>query len=727
MRVLIAPLLLILLLPLPAAAQDFRALRDSLSGIRDTIALRAALPRRADRNDAAALLRAGLVELRLYELTARRERARRARSHFGRAQEVAPGQAWAHYGWALAMLPEIDRPVRATEIVTLDALNEVLGVDPRSRARRALERAVRLDPGLTDAAALLARLAEETRDRDATVQARTVLERQFAARGDAVAGLGLARAATALGDHEAAAAAARQVAATDPEHAAEAHRAAALALFHLPDRAADAVAEYYAGVTGWDDVLAQLYYRDIELLVSDREELLWVSADLAGRRAWLREFWQLRAALGGVSAAQRIVEHYRRIADADRFFRRATRYGAPPGNALSYEPFHDRYDDRGVIYIRHGAPREVVRSVDRAPRTSRLGRGLPSFDPEESWVYLDDRGRPVMYNFKRYGSEGYDSWLLLYLVPCGRDFVEPRLAFAPQLFKLMTRCDPSDRRTLSQPFRKSAYEALRTDSHRPAFLIDVPFHYDVFTFRGTSGSTDVVTALSVAGERLSAQRLADGGAEYALNLRVAVVDTAARTSARRDTVLRLLTSAPLQGDQRLRAHLALSVPPTPAAIHRTVVHDAADPARGQVYGTPLVVPDYFTGTLAMSDVVLAAPDSAGAFQRGAVSLSLVPWAAYRGGAFRVFYELYELTPGGSYTTELRVERAGGGLSRLFRSSTLIRLRFDEVAPDAGGPVQHVRDVQVELDPGEYRLRLRITDQASGTSIERERRLTIAKP
>jgi hypothetical protein len=725
MRARFTPVLLLLLLPpLPARAQDFSVVRDSLAGVRDTLALRAALPRDLRGADAATLVRAGLLELRLYELTAERDRAKRSRARFDRARDVAPGVAWGHYGWALAMLPEIGRPVGSMELVTLDALNEVLGVDPRSRARRALETAVRLDPGLTDAAVLLARLAEETRDRQATVQARTVLERQFSAGGGAAAGLGLVQAAAALGDHEAAAATARQVAARDPEHAAAAHHAAARSLFRLPGRTADAVAEYYAGVSTWDELLAEAYYDDLEMLVSEREALLWAGADLAGRRAWIREFWELRAALGGVSAEQRITEHYRRMAAADQHFRRTTRFGAPPTNALSYKLLDDRFDDRGVIFIRHGAPREVIRTVDRARRVGRGEITAPPFDPEESWIYHDDQGAPVMYNFKRYGSQGYDTYLLVYLLPCSRDFIEPRLEFAPQLFRLMQRCHPSDVRGLSQGFRKRTYEALRTDSHRPSFLLDVPFHYDIFTFRGASGSTDVVTAMSVAGEQLHAQRLADGRAEYALAMRVAVIDTVARTSARRDTVLRLITSAPLEGAQRLRAHLAVSVPPTDGAIQRTVLYDALDTVRGQAYGGPLDVPDYATGSLAMSDVVLAAPDSAGPFQRGGVSLSLVPWAAYQGGAFRIFYELYELTPGGAYTTEVRVERAGGGLLRLFRSGTLIRLRFDEVAPESGSALQQLRDVRVELDPGDYVLRVRITDQGSGRTVERARQLTI---
>jgi GWxTD domain-containing protein len=720
-----ALLLLALLLPLSAHAQDYSALRDSLLAVDDTIALRAALPPRPDRADAATLVRAGLLELRLYEITARPERARHARDRFGRARDRAPDLAWAHYGWALAMLPEVDQPVGSMELVTLDAFNEVLGIDPRSRARRALERAVRLDPELTEAAALLARLAEETRDREASEQARSVLERQFAASGDGQAGLGLARAAAALGDHEAAAAAARQVAARDAARAPEAHRAAALALFRLAGRTSDAVAEYYAGVSSWDEVLAREYYRDVEMLVTEHEALLWAGADLAGRRAWLREFWELRAALGGVSAEQRIAEHFQRVAIAERVFRRATRYGAPPTNALTYELIDERYDDRGVIYIRHGAPRDVIRTVDRAPRQTRAGAGLPAFDPEESWIYRDDRGQDVMYNFKQFGSAGYDSYLLVYLVPCGRDYIEPRLQYAPQLFRLLGRCDPSSQRSLSQRFRRNAYEALRTDSHRPVFSLDVPFHYDVFTFRGASGSTDVVTALSVAGERLTTQKQADGSVEYALGLRVAVVDTAARTSARRDTVIRVLAPAPVRGEQRLRAHLAVSVPPTEGAVQRLVLRDAADTRRGQVYGGPLVVPDYATGELAMSDVVLAAPDSVGPFQRGAVSLSLVPWAAFRGGAFRVFYELYELTPGATYTTELRVERAGGGIGRLFRRGTLMRLRFEEQAPEGTGAVQQVRDVRTELTPGQYRLHIRITDR-SGKSVERERPLTIPK-
>src|SRR5690606_11551365 len=115
-----------------------------------------------DRDAASAGVAAGLAALRIWEITAEREHARRSRTHFDRAAHNDATNAWAHYGHALSLRAEMDRePGRF--VTHINAARD-LGLDPVSRARRALERAVALDPSLPGAADLLAQYAVDTRD-----------------------------------------------------------------------------------------------------------------------------------------------------------------------------------------------------------------------------------------------------------------------------------------------------------------------------------------------------------------------------------------------------------------------------------------------------------------------------------------------------------------------------------------------------------------------------------
>jgi hypothetical protein len=145
---------------------------------------------------------------------------------------------------------------------------------------------------------------------------------------------------------------------------------------------------------------------------------------------------------------------------------------------------------------------------------------------------------------------------------------------------------------------------------------------------------------------------------------------------------------------------------------------------GMTYGGTVALPDYSGDALMLSDIVLVAPDSAGSFQRGPHSMSLVPTQVFPGGRFNVFYEVYNLPPGAAYRTELRIERVRRGvLPGLFGRSDPLALSFDDLAPEEGAdPHYQLRTVTAPLAPGEYVLRVRL--RSGGGEAERTRRFTV---
>jgi len=682
--------------------------------------------------DAVALLTRGFAGMRLFAITGNRERADRARDAFERAGDLDPDNAWAWYGLGLTWAQRINRdPPR---VVMFRALAEALGSDPTSRALHALRRSLELDPGLTPAAVALVPLAIGKHDEDALRMAGATLSRdQVEGRFSVPALDALARAALALGNPDIALEAARRVATANGDEPAATYRLAhALFAAGMDEEGRQA---WFNAVARLTPDLARNFFDDLRPVADDWERERWERLDLDGRQDWLREFWTTRSALAGMSVATRIGDHYRRLDVANRRYYRRRKWGAPPRNALLLERPDLPFDDRGLIYVRHGEPVRILHSMGTFSRS------------DESWIYRGLDGEFRMFHFFRYASasrssgvagnpassfadgedgDAYNEFVLVYVLPCG-DWVDDRIPYDPRL-RLLCR-DDVDRRTISAEVRRDARAGLRFDSDAPDFDRALPFVWDLYTFRGNDDATDVIAGVVLPADSLTPSPAWQGVA-WDLDVSFVVADTSFGRVARVDTTLRLRRDRRPPTATALRLTLSMPVVPGTHQAQRLVVKDALTPRHGRLVGRELDVPDYAGHDLMLSDIVLAEPDSGGSFRRGDIALGLVPTREFRGGAFRAYYEIYNLTPDASFTTTIEVENVRGGISRLvhglFGGGPVARLRFDGIAPPTGTLSRQLRRVDTELEPGNYRLRVRVTDRNTGRSTEKDREFTVVR-
>ncbi|MEO5509866.1 MAG: hypothetical protein ABIV28_02060 [Longimicrobiales bacterium] len=700
---------------------DPRVIKDSLSRITVRRAVRDIEQQHARSGTIGGLLAAGFAALRSWELSHLAEDAKNARRHFERAREIDPSSPWPLYGWAAAMMPLIkdtDDPGRLG-FTGDNALVEDLGLDPRSRARRALEKAVAIDPTNVDAVRLLGRLGVETRDEQAIAQATAALKTLAAnSPDDPAAFIALADAALASGDLETAASSAK-AAATIARGTllAHAHHIAARALLRMPGREAEGQQEYFNGLRDMSREETARYFDELRGIATTSEMAQIERLPFVQAPSWIQVFWDMHAAMSGVTVSHRLAAHFKRLPHAEAYFRREQHFGAPTRNALLLDRPESPFDDRGVIFLRHGEPDDVVRSRNT-----------------ESWVYMNLGGRPEMYHFTdgaAEGPQGFNDWYLMYNLPCDSDFIGARAQYDNRLAKLMHHCDdPLTIREVSALVRRDVREALATDMDRIGFTRLLAATYDIYTFRGEKGWTDVVATIGVQASRMKPLTLENGDKLYAVNASLIVIDTAARDVARKDTVIEAKAETIANRGSVVLGDVSLSTLPAAGIVHRVMVADAYDETHGQLYGGPLKVQDYSGSNLMISDVVLAAPDRGGSFNRGAVSLSLVPWQAFSRGEFRVFYELYNVSPGHPYTTELKLESIKGGVSGavsgLLGRRPAVSLRFEDVAPASSLVIQQVRDAQASPEPGEYRLTITITDGRTGQKVSRSRPVTVIR-
>ena len=748
MRTVYPTLLLLLALPASAAAQqrDFTAFADSVAKIRNIAALRELDAASVASARDGSWIEAGLIRLRLHELTDDARDLERARAAFEEAERRDPSSAWAAYGTGVCLVrgPEIQIPSPGgilDDVVLAQSLAEVFGLDPRSRARRAFRRALELDPGHAGAAIELGRLALDSRVPDDLAEARDAVRTAAAYHpGDPDLLLALADLEAALGNQEASAAAAQEAVEAGADAAGT--YAYALALLRTPGREAAGARAYLDAVEALTPAAAARFYEDLLPIVTDDEDLRWQTANLERRRAWLRAFWEERAALAGKTVAERIAEHYRRLAVAHERYRSSGKRGAAPGDALLREPAEDRvlpFDDRGIVYVRHGEPDHVI-------QTTHAG-----LHANETWIYTNPDGTSQSFHFVRLPNAPDFRLVSDLFAALNREeldaaiaLIQDRAPYDESLHGILAKLrrvrdarieDPGaavadlrmERLEASAENRTATLAALERDTDRPRFDRDLPFYFDLYTFRGAAGKTEVTAAIAIPGELL--EPVTSGGETlYSVDVSLIVLDTAAGTISRVDTTYNYRSPDRLAKGEHLRTHVRLEAPPSDSAVYRISVRNAADRSQGHLYGGTLGVTDYRGGELMLSDIVLAEPDS-GTWHRGAARLALVPPRQFPAGEeVTLFYEIYDLPAGSPYEVEIVVEggeRSGiiPWLGRLlgFRRGR-IRLRFQgEARTDDLGRVQEIRRVASELPPGSYRIRVTVTDLSTGATATREKR------
>jgi hypothetical protein len=248
---------------------------------------------------------------------------------------------------------------------------------------------------------------------------------------------------------------------------------------------------------------------------------------------------------------------------------------------------------------------------------------------------------------------------------------------------------------------------------------ELPFYFDLYTFRGDAGRTSVVAAVAVPLEKLNRRER-----DYRLDVSLILADTAEKRVIRHDDSLSLRVP-PANDSDLFRLHVEVAAPPSQSTVQRVIVSDPSEPGIGQLYGGPFPVPDYRGSKLMISDLVLAEPVSGGRWRRGGVALALVPTGYFRGGSFNVFYEIYNLAQDAPFNTEIEIEpvreTAGQKLRGLFGGKSKMTLRFSGVASNVvNGTLQELRRVDAPLPPGKYRLSVTVTNPATREAVRTER-------
>lgn len=697
----------------PAQRDSLDALRDSLARVADSAALAALETRmiayaREHREEPMVHLRLGLVALRLGQL-GRRDGFDDAAGEFEWATDLAPDWPWGWYGRGLAESGILDSPVSLVA-----GLQAMFGKDRLARTAANFARAAEVDPSFTRALTDLAATALEQRINIKLELALEALRRgagTVAGRDTAVL-LARGRVEREAGDADSSVAAFRAYLERGGD-AALGRLELARSLFVTGSL--DGVAPYYEAAAAGAPAADSALRRDLVALAADSDLAALDARHGAARAEWLRAFWERRDVADLRPAGERLREHYRRLWYARRNFRLVStrrQYRIEE----RFRSYSKDWDDRGIIYIRHGEP------------TARATIAINDLPLNQSWRYERPEGDLIFHFVARedvqdwklveslYDILGFDQAVALrsgIATPDQRallsTLLQSRSGFAPVYDRLLASGGVGtvglmDRERLAG--RRSIATGTTTDSYALRFAGPLPAAQWELLAAGTADGTPMVHfTWAVPGGSLVAVP-STRGPLYPVRVRIAVTALpGGRTAAFVDTTTLFVSGHPVGREEWLVGRV-----PVPLAPGRYLWHMALQEGEAGARSAldTLVIPD--GSALALSDLVLGAPTSGLRWVRApGDTVWFNPVGALRADVpLQLFYEVLGLRAGEPYRTELRVTKPGGlgFLGRLFGRGASLTVRSEDRAPAGRATLQRALDL-TRLAPGTYTLELSV--------------------
>ncbi|MEO8138409.1 MAG: GWxTD domain-containing protein [Gemmatimonadota bacterium] len=713
---------------LAQSPEDRRALqgfRDSLETTGDSVALvqleqRLIVVAKADRNNPINHLRLGFLAVRLGDLGSK-SRYDDGAGEFQWATELVPTWPWAWYGLGIAE----DR-VGDSQISIVQGLQAMFGKDHLTRAANAYARSVQEDPSFVDGLVELAATALRQRINIKTDIAREAL-RQAAATSAAANPevlLYRGRVEREVGDVDSALAAFRGYLAKGGRHGLGELELARTEFLH---GSLDGQRAYYDGAESADSGSVGEYRADLALIANDSALAEFDHNTGERRAAFLRRFWGQRDRGALLREGERLREHYRRLYYARRNFQlvSANRHY---DIVERYRSGSREYDDRGLIYIRHGEP------------TQRATYSAPGMELNESWHYRRADGDLVFHFMAREDVQDYKLVESLFDVlgfsdavalrgdrdnsagaGLANELLTTRDRFAPVYSRLIAAGTAGSQKYLTEERmlgRRSIALGTRTDSYELTYARQLKVSTDVVVAgRDSTGSLMHVT-YAIPGSALH-DIATERGHVYPVRVRLSVTDRTGRNVASVDTTTLFLSRDPVPSNEHLVGKLRVPVIPGPLSYRLAI--EQGDESGVMLPTDTLTAGDFSGQQLEISGLVLGSR-AANLTWRPAPgdTVWFNPLGRYRRSTeMELYYEVYGLEPGAPFQTTILVTKQGGGgfLGIFGARKPAIRLGFED---HAQGLATHIgRSVALDrLSSGRYWIEVVVKDAAGGTRTSR---------
>lgn len=528
---------------------------------------------------------------------------------------------------------------------------------------------------------------------------------------------------------------------------------------------------FFAAVERIDGPIeAAFVMEDVKYVITPEELRTYRTANgPSNYRKFFRSVWARRDPTPARAVNVRLREHYERLMVAEQKYvfdgLRLWRNNPDKLDRLEFPaPYHlnHEFNDKGLVYIRHGEPDDRVVTLEGAGRMdsfrgylgsqSSLPMGkqqspLASWHPNESWRYSY---RELDFHFLIAEGGTGNNWRLTPSIT-NLSLLEDREHWGG-VYVRMTRAAqealeaanesgsaPSssvldfsqDRDRMASESAEDVRIGFRTDRYTwPEDVSVIDFSHLYAAFRGSNGRTDLVLSYAVRPDDLPEERR-----EETDTLQIetgAAVHGPDWEEHFRERSVRSLANRPIR-----RLHTISAVPDS----YRVSFHARTLDGRMQgAYQGRIQVPAYTAGTLGMSDPVPAyAVDPTGekgALRRSGHGVRVNPSAAFsRDESLLVFFELYDLAldenDETAYRVSYRLAEEGdepGFFGRLFGADEphTVTLETERTGSNPSPAEYAELDVQ-EAPPGTYELTVTVRDLVGAQTVERSRSVTLLEP
>ncbi|MEA2723595.1 MAG: hypothetical protein QOH59_1366 [Gemmatimonadales bacterium] len=700
----------------PEERAELERFRDSVASTVDSSGLLGLEKRLIDsakvnRSDAMIHLKLGFLSLRLGDLGGQAHYDDAA-SEFQWGIDLQPSWPYAWYGMGLA-----EYGVGDSQISFVTGLKTMLGKDALTRSAVAFARSAEIDPSFVRGLVDLANTALRQRVNIKLGVALEALRRSAStpAGNDPQVLLARGRVEREVGDGDSA------LVAFNGYLQSGSNRGLGLlevARTQLLLGRFEGVTPYFEGAMVEDSTTVAGYRSDLATIASDSVLGEFDSEQGPRRASYLRHFWGQRDLADLRTDGERLQEHYRRLFYARKNFQ-LTSNNRHYDIVERYRSGSRDFDDRGVIYIRHGEP------------SSRATYAAPGLEPNESWRYTRTDGDLIFHFIAREDVQDFKLVESLFDVLGFSSAVKLQdrsdrgdNAMAEQLMLSREQLSPIYRRLQAagrgstgryqNQERRAGQESIAvgttSDSYELRFPNELKATSEVLAVGRDSIGHQVQIAYAIAGSSLEPVTVTRGFL-YSVRLRFVAMDEKDKVVASLDTTRHFVAPERVPPNEHLVGRVAAPVP-SGALRYRLAIQQGDDAGTTLPRDSVRVGPISPTA-LSLSDLVLGSRTANLGWRRTPDDTVLFnPLRTYkRGEEMELYYEIEGLRPA-PYTVELAVKKRGSGggvFKKIFGGgSAAIKLKFEQQATTTA--VTTHRSLKLDrLKPGRYVLQLLVVD------------------
>ena len=717
----------------PADRVELERFRDSISATMDSIGLLSLEKRmidsaKADRNNGLKHLKLGFLSVRMGDLGGQAHYDDAA-SEFQWAIDLQPSWPYAWYGMGLA-----EYGVGDSQVSFVTGLKTMLGKDALTRSAVAFAKSAEIDPSFVHGLVDLANTALRQRVNIKLGVALEALRRSAntSAGRDPQVLLARGRVEREVGDGDSALVAFNGYI-DQGTNRSLGQLEVARTLFLLGRF--DGMTPYFEGAQSNDSATVAGYRADLAIIASDSVLGEFDQQEGGRRAAYLRKFWGQRDRLELRADGERLREHYRRLFYARKNFQ-LTSNNRHYDIVERYRSGSRDFDDRGVIYIRHGEP------------SSRATYAAPGLEPNESWRYNRTDGDLIFHFIAREDVQDFKLVESLFDVLGFSSAVNLQdqrngagdNAMAEQLMLSREQLSPIYRRLQSagrgstgryqNEERRAGQESIAlgttSDSYELRFHNELKARSEVLAVGRDSTGPQVQIAYAISGASLEPVTVTRGFL-YSVRLRFVATDRNGQVVSALDTTRHFVAPERVPPNEHLVGRVSASVPV--GALEYRLALQQGDEAGLMLPRDTVRVGAVNSSALGLSDLVLGARSANLTWKRAPDDTVIFnPLRTYkRNEEMELYYEIEGLRPA-PYTVELEVRKKGSGsglLKKIFGGGgAAIRLKFEQQATTP--TVSTHRNLKLDrLKPGQYVLSLGVVD-ADGRRDQRVREFQVVE-